>query len=96
MDEVLQLALTILLVGMTSVFVVLSLVVLTGRVIISVTNRWAPAPEKVKGKPTTSSPSSKPVSNNALAAISAVVDFLTAGKGQVGSVKKVDPDDLKK
>lgn len=83
-------ALVLLAVGMTTVFVILSLVVLSGRLLIRLVNAYAPEPLAVR----TSAPvplisSNEPnVSPAVVAAIVATVDHITGGKGKVQKIEK--------
>ena len=77
---------------MITVFVVLSLVVLSGKVLISIVNKYAP--EKAISKNVTSrtipiSRKSSSTSSSKVAAIVAAVQQITHGKGQITSIKKV-------
>ncbi len=88
MNDALNQALTLLGVGMLSVFVVLTIVVLTGQTLIRITNRMVssgrlkePAP---KAAPT---PSANTILPEHLAVLAAVVDHVTAGAGRVSNIK---------
>lgn len=86
----LQTALAVLLTGMAVVFLMLSLVVITGRVLIATVNRWSkdkpPAP--VAGAVSQSKTS--PVSAQKIAAITAAVDLATGGKAAVENIQRLD------
>ncbi len=72
---------------MTSVFVILSIVVGLGKVIIAYTNKLSPVPvatQRREKKPT------QAISNKHIAVISAVVDLITEQKGQIKSIDKLD------
>ena len=74
----LGLVLQVLIIGMVMVFAILSLVVLTGQILIRLTNRFAPTPLISK-------------ENEAeIAAVIATVDVITDGKGQIESIKKIN------
>ncbi|MEL6864185.1 MAG: OadG family protein [Bacteroidota bacterium] len=89
-------AFTVLWVGMITVFVILSLVVVSGQLLIRIINRYFPV---VSDPPVNSTAPSKestvikvPSPNPAqIAAITAAVDLLTKGKGQVSRIEKVEP-----
>ena len=83
--ENLDIALMLMVVGMTSVFVILLIVIYLSRGLIWVVNKVAPeeAPKK-KVAPAASSTDA-----GALDAIKAAVDILTAGKGQVVKIEKL-------
>ena len=71
-------------VGMTTVFIILALVVLGGKLTILVTNKFSPAaaPAVVRRMSSTSIEGSK------IAAITAAVKAITHGKGQITDIKK--------
>lgn len=83
MTQAIRDALELLLVGMTTVALVLGLVVLAGRLLIQVVNRTSPsriAPPKTS--------TSSPIDPAIVAVITAAVDVRTAGKG---TIQKIDP-----
>jgi oxaloacetate decarboxylase gamma subunit len=80
MDE----ALGLLAVGMVTVVVILCLVVVIGNLVIGLTNRFIPDNKK----PGDSNPSGKLANTKTVAAIVAVVDVITHGKGKVDSIQK--------
>lgn len=89
----LQTALVVLIVGMTTVFSILSLVVLAGSLLIRIVNRFFPAPIIQSGTTNTPSPilSDKTSFNKSkLAAIVAAVDLITDHKGIVEKIERVD------
>lgn len=86
MSDNLQLGLQLLLIGMTSVFVILSVVVGLGKVIISYTNTLAPQAEVIQRS---SRQKTQQISNKHIAVISAVVDLVTDQKGQIKSIDKL-------
>jgi len=71
-------------VGMTTVFTILALVVLGGKLTILVTNRLAPVSEAVvvRRMSSTSTETAK------IAAITAAVESVTDGKGKISEIKK--------
>lgn len=77
----------LLAVGMTTVFVALIFVVLSGNAIILFVNKFVPEEVKVVAKPKASS--SAGFSASKMAAIVAAVDIATNGKGKVASIEKV-------
>jgi len=89
MTENLQLGLQLLMIGMISVFFILSIVVGIGKGIITFTNSIGPSS-------TASSPNLERtktgISNKQIAVISAVVDIVTNNKGQIKSINKYDPN----
>jgi len=70
-------------IGMVTVFIVLTLVVLCGSLLINLVNKYAPEPVKKEKliKPL--------ISNKEIAVMTAVVDHITLGKGKVASITKV-------
>lgn len=80
-------ALVLLAIGMITVFIILSLVVISGNVLIKIVNKYAPEPSK---KVTRSSRSAVGTAPAVIAAITAVVETVTGGHGKVDSIKKVD------
>jgi len=77
-------ALGILAIGMVTVFIILTLVVVIGKITIRITNRFWPDLEPIKSQVKTNYASS-----NTIAAISAAVDIITQGRGKVTNIKKV-------
>ncbi|MCG6190147.1 OadG family protein [Maribellus maritimus] len=77
---------SIMAVGMVTVFVILWLVVIIGNVIIRITNKYFPGVETVKTQRTQTSEMS---SSGKIAAIVAAVDIVTNGKGQIAKITKV-------
>ena len=83
--ENIETGLMLMLVGMTTVFVILLIVIGMSQVLIKVVNKVAPEEEtKKKVVKTTASTDAA-----AMDAIKAAVDILTAGKGQVIKVEKL-------
>lgn len=79
MESDISSALTLLGIGMITVFVVLLLVVVTGNVLIMVVNRLAPTPlHDQHGK----------TDGNHIAAITAAVEVFTQGKGNITRIEK--------
>jgi len=68
-------ALTLLAIGMITVFVILTLVVLVGNLLIKVVNRLTPEDRAE-------------ISPRKLAAITAAVEVVTEGKGKVSRIEK--------
>jgi oxaloacetate decarboxylase gamma subunit len=75
-------ALMLLGVGMITVFIILTLVVLLGNLLIILVNRFIPEKAKIITK------STENISNKKLAAIVAAVDIVTKGRGKVTGVVK--------
>lgn len=80
MENEISQALTLLGIGMITVFVVLSLVVVVGNLLIRIVNRFAPV--------TTSPEKTTDVSSAKVAAITAAVELFTAGKGRITKIEK--------
>lgn len=84
--ENLEIALMLMVVGMTSVFVILLIVIYLSRAMIWLVNKVAPeeAPKTKKA------PAVTPMADaGTMDAIKAAVEILTAGKGQVVKVEKL-------
>lgn len=77
-------ALSIMAVGMITVFFILFLIILIGNLIIRLSNRYLPEEATVvKTKKTAGS------SESTLKAIEAAIDVITKGKGKVTNIKKL-------
>jgi Na+-transporting methylmalonyl-CoA/oxaloacetate decarboxylase gamma subunit len=86
-------ALILLTIGMITVFVVLLLVVLAGKLLIQLVNRYGQ-------EPAVDIPASLPLVNNSrakhstqpaiIAAIAAAVDHATGGRGRITSINKLN------
>jgi len=74
MNPELSTALTLLAIGMITVFIVLLTVVLTGNLLIRLVNKWAPDSDEISGQ--------------TLAVLTAAVDEFTGGKGKISKVEK--------
>lgn len=72
-------------VGMTTVFTILALVVLGGKLTILITNKFASVPEPAMIR-TMSSPGG--IEASKVAAITAAVEIITHGKGHISEIKK--------
>ena len=94
MSEEINIALTVLAVGMITVFIILGLVVLTGDVLIRIVNRFFPetAIKSPLNTPSNLAPTNlQPKTNKStLAAIVAAVDIVTGGTGKADKIEKVD------
>ena len=80
-------AFSILVVGMITVFTVLGLVVLTGKILIHLVNRYTP--DVVKTKKSLLAAANEEISKEKVAAMVAAVNILTQGKGKITNIKKV-------
>lgn len=83
MESTVSNAFLLLGIGMITVFAVLSIVVLSGQVLIALINKYAPEPVK-KSKLITPL-----ISNKEVAVITAVVEHITQGKGKLESIEKI-------
>lgn len=90
MSENFQTALTVLAVGMTTVILILSLVVLSGNLLIKVVNRFVPVNEVPKAKRSKSGFSKNKNNPAVIAAITAAVSAATGGTGTITSIEKID------
>ncbi len=77
-------ALGLLVVGMIMVFIILLLVVAIGSLVVQLTNRYVP----VMQKPADGGVAGKITNPKKMAAIAAVVEFITQGEGRVDSIQK--------
>lgn len=80
-------ALLLMVVGMTTVFAILLIVIYLGKVLIKLVNKYAP--EEVSAVRQVVTQKSVPISGNILAAIAAAVNVVTQGKGKVSKVEKI-------
>lgn len=80
-------ALLLMVVGMTTVFAILLIVIYLGKGLILMVNKYAPE-EAVQDKKKAQGPA--PIPGNILAAINAAVTVVTQGKGKVAKVEKVN------
>lgn len=89
MDSNMSKAFELLAVGMITVFAILALVVLIGKMIILIVNRYFPEQQE-QLKKTISKIETESFNNKKLAAIVAVVDSITQGRGKVTKVTHID------
>ncbi|MEM6803867.1 MAG: OadG family protein [Bacteroidota bacterium] len=80
-------ALGLLAIGMITIFIVLSLVVLSGNILIHLSNRFL-SPTSVEGEALKAS-AKHAIPSSTLAAIVAAVEIHTGGKGSIQSIKKI-------
>lgn len=83
--ENLETAFLLMIVGMTTVFAILLIVIYLGKGLTLLVNKFAP--EEVV--PDKAARSSAPIPGNILAVISAAVSVVTHGKGKVTKVDKI-------
>jgi len=81
-------ALTLLAVGMITVFTILVLVVLFGKLLIRLVNKYFP--EEIQKVVETTRQKVSTFNPNKMAAIIATVDIITRGKGKVSDIDKLD------
>lgn len=85
--ENLGIGLELMIVGMTTVFLILLVVIYGGKLLIRVVNRIAPEEvQKARQTVATQSGNADPA---AMAVLGEVVKQLTGGKGRITSVKKI-------
>ena len=91
MTENVQIALTVLATGMITVFAILSLVVLSGNVLIRIVNRYVPVNEVPKTKRSKNAfrKKSSAAQPATMAAIIAAVEIATGGTGKITSIEKL-------
>ena len=90
MSENFQTALTVLAVGMTTVILILSLVVLSGKLLINIVNRYVPVNEIPKTKRSKSGISKNKTNPAIIAAITAAVNATTGGIGKITSIERIE------
>lgn len=83
--ENLQTALLLLLVGMTTVFAILLIIIYLGKLLIYLVNKYAPE-EVVPVKNTATAPA--PIPAHVVAAITAAVNVVTHKKGKIVKIEK--------
>lgn len=88
MAESLQTGLLLLVVGMITVFVVLSIVVMTGKVLIFSMNRVHKEPQTQSPKARTDH--DRKLSPGKLAAIAIATQLMTEGAGRIKSVQRIE------
>lgn len=87
MEESIFGALQLLVVGMITVFLILTIVINLGKALIVLVNKFAPAEESSPKKNPTAATNS--IDANTQAIIKATVDKLTNGKGTVTHITKI-------
>lgn len=85
--ENLETALLLMVVGMSTVFVILLIVIYLGKLLITLVNKYAP--EEVAPVKREAPRGPAPVSGTILAAITAAVSVVTQGKGKITKVEKI-------
>lgn len=85
--ENIGIGLMLMLVGMCTVFVILLIIIWLSTLLIKAVNKLAPPEEEVKRKPVVASVSAD---TDDVKAINIAVDMLTAGKGKVINIEKLN------
>lgn len=85
--ENLETALLLMVVGMSTVFVILLIVIYLGKLLITLVNKYAPEEVAPVKREVQRGPA--PVSGTILAAITAAVNVVTQGKGKITKVEKI-------
>ncbi len=80
MTDSIESALSLLLIGMITVFLVLLLVVIIGNLLISLTNKFSVSENKI---------TSKVIHKRKIAAITAAVEIATEGKVRIDKIEKI-------
>ncbi len=88
MPETLYSAFTLLLIGMITVFTILSLVVISGSILIRLVNKYAPAPVKSPKYQPTSAQDKSAIPAKKIAAIVAAVEMVTEGKAKIVKIER--------
>ena len=78
-------AFLLMVVGMTTVFTVLCLVILTGNILISLVNKYFPESQKTKDAVF----QENSINPNVVKAIENAVSTITGGKGKVEKIEKI-------
>ncbi|MDP4680874.1 MAG: OadG family protein [Cyclobacteriaceae bacterium] len=86
MSDDISTALSLLVVGMITVFIVLLFVVIGGNLLIKIVNKFAPEVSRTSPK----REERNNISPAKIAAIKSAIDQLTGGKGEVISIEKVN------
>ena len=84
--ENLSTAFMLMAVGMVTVFIILLAVILLGKLLTLLVNRYAPAEEVAPAKHHTTP---APIPGNILAAITAAVNVITQKKGHITNIEKM-------
>ncbi|MEL6559959.1 MAG: oxaloacetate decarboxylase [Bacteroidota bacterium] len=80
MTDTIESALSLLLIGMITVFLVLLLVVVIGNLLIRITNRFSVEPSETI---------TQEIDHRKIAAITAAVEIVTEGKVRIDKIEKV-------
>ena len=85
MEDTMYFGSMLMAVGMTTVFTILALVVLGGKLTILMTNKFASMPERAVVRTMSSTGG---IEASKIAAITAAVESITKGKGHIKEIKK--------
>lgn len=85
MEDTMYFGSMLMAVGMTTVFIILALVVLGGKLTILMTNKFASVPERSVVRTMSSAGG---IEASKIAAITAAVESITQGKGHIKEIKK--------
>jgi oxaloacetate decarboxylase gamma subunit len=77
-------ALTLMVIGMITVFLVLLLVYFTGNILIRVINQWLPEPTSI-----VKSSGTEGIDTKKIAAISAAIELFSEGKARITKIEKI-------
>lgn len=83
METTISNAIFLMGIGMITVFSILALVIFCGRVLISIVNKWFPLKKKSLNP-------SEEISKNTLDVLNATIQKLTASKGVIHKVEKLN------
>lgn len=86
MNEEIEFGLTIMAVGMITVFSILGFVVLGGKAMIILINKYA---ADVVNPPPPGKLASQPIDNTKISVLSSAVSAVTKGTGKITSIKKL-------
>lgn len=86
--ENLSLGLTLMCIGMLTVFAILIIVINMSKVLISIVNKVCPEEETAK-KSKSAAPQQAPIDATVMSIINATVSQLTGGKGHVSKVERL-------
>lgn len=87
MDQNLLEAVKLMIVGMTTVFVILLIVINLSKLLINLINRYAP--EEVAVAKKSAAPSASKVDASVMGVLEAAVSQITGGKGKISKVTKI-------
>ncbi len=97
MSPELNKAFLVLVVGMITVFIILLLVVITGKLLIRFVNRYFPVEEKENSPPIKPAPVFQSIDGipaNKMAAIIAAVEAMTKSKGRIRRIEQLKKSEV--